>query len=95
VADVRVLDELILEAGAFYVMDRASATVVWNRGRWRRGQASATIKSLGRDGLQSQALCYPDKLRRIHYVDPEADKINKSWVFLTNNFELPPLAIAG
>ena len=35
---------------------------------------------------------YPDKLRRIHYVDPEADK---SLVFLTNNFELPPLVIAG
>ena len=34
----------------------------------------------------------PDKLRRIHYVDPEADK---SLVFLTNNFELPPLVIAG
>jgi len=34
---------------------------------------------------------YPDKLRRIHYVDAER---NKSFVFLTNNFELPALTIA-
>ncbi len=34
---------------------------------------------------------YPDKLRRIHYVDPDT---GKSLVFLTNNFELPALTIA-
>jgi hypothetical protein len=34
---------------------------------------------------------YPDKLRRIHYVDAETDK---SLVFLTNNFTLPAPTIA-
>ena len=34
---------------------------------------------------------YPDKLRRIHYVDGET---GKRFVFLTNNFELPALTIA-
>ena len=34
---------------------------------------------------------YPDKLRRIHYVDSET---SQSLVFLTNNFELPALVIA-
>ena len=34
---------------------------------------------------------YPDKLRRVHYVDADT---GKSLVFLTNNFELPALTIA-
>ena len=34
---------------------------------------------------------YPDKLRRIHYVDQAT---GKSLVFLTNNFELPALVVA-
>ena len=33
---------------------------------------------------------YPDKLRRIRYLDPEQDKL---LVFLTNNFSLPALTI--
>ena len=35
---------------------------------------------------------YPDKLRRIRYVDPET---NKSLTFITNQFELPALTIAA
>ena len=34
---------------------------------------------------------YPNKLRRIHYVDAQT---SKSLVFLTNNLELPALTIA-
>jgi Transposase DDE domain/Domain of unknown function (DUF4372) len=34
---------------------------------------------------------YPDKLRRVKYYDPEKDK---TYIFLTNNFELPAQAIA-
>jgi len=34
---------------------------------------------------------YPDKLRRVHYVDPAS---GKSLVFLTNNFHLSPAVIA-
>ncbi|MDA0347322.1 MAG: IS4 family transposase [Verrucomicrobia bacterium] len=35
---------------------------------------------------------YPEKLRRISYIDTET---GKRLVFLTNNFELPPLTIAA
>lgn len=38
-----------------------------------------------------QAKDYPDKLRRVKYYDSENDK---TLVFLTNNFTLPPLTIA-
>jgi hypothetical protein len=37
------------------------------------------------------ARAYPDALRRVTYCDPET---GKRLVFLTNNFTLPPLAIA-
>jgi len=38
-----------------------------------------------------QAKDYPDKLRRVKYYDSETDQ---TFVFLTNNFTLPPLVIA-
>jgi hypothetical protein len=114
-ADVRVLDELILEAGAFYVMDRAyvdfqrlhrfvleaafyvtrsKSNLRYRRLESRPVEAGTGVRSDQIIGLRmaSSLKRYPDKLRRIHYVDPEADK---SLVFLTNNFELPPLVIAG
>jgi hypothetical protein len=34
---------------------------------------------------------YPDKMRRIKYVDPQT---GKSYVFLSNNFEHAPKVIA-
>ena len=114
-ADVRVLDELILEAGAFYVRDRAyvdfgrlhrfvleaafyvtrsKSNLRYRRLESRSVEAGTGIRSDQIIGLRTASSLkrYPDKLRRIHYVDPEADK---SLVFLTNNFELPPLVIAG
>ena len=42
-------------------------------------------------GSQSSLQAFPDKLRRVHYVDAES---SKSLVFLTNNLELPALTIA-
>jgi len=41
-------------------------------------------------GFYSRA-AYPDRLRRIRYLDPES---NRLLVFLTNNFSLPPLIVA-
>ena len=38
-----------------------------------------------------QAKDYPDKIRRVKYYDNETDQ---TFVFLTNNFTLPPLTIA-
>jgi IS4 transposase len=40
--------------------------------------------------LQRSAEHYPDRLRRVSYKDPETGKV---LVFLTNNFDLPPLII--
>jgi hypothetical protein len=113
-ADVRVLDELILEPGSFYVMDRgyvdfrrlycfvlASAFFVTrsksglklNRLESRPVDPSTGVRSDQIVWLRnpSSVKHYPDKLRRIHYVDAQTEK---SLTFLTNNFELPPLTIA-
>ena len=114
VHDVNVLDEIDLEAGAFYVMDRGyidferlyrftlesaffvvrTKTNVLLQRRYSRPVDKAT-------GLRSDhtviltsygsATAYPDALRRVTYCDPETGKRLK---FLTNNFTLPPLAIA-
>jgi hypothetical protein len=113
-ADVRVFDELVLEAGAFYVMDRgyvdfkrlyrfvlASAFYVtrtkknlqFNRLESRPIESGSGIRSDQIVWLRnlSSVKHYPDKLRRIHYVDKDT---GKSLVFLTNNFDLPALVIA-
>ena len=42
------------------------------------------------DGVKTSKI-YPEKLRRIKYVDGEN---NKTLVFLTNNFSLPPSTVA-
>jgi transposase len=113
-ADVRVLDELVLEPGAFYVMDRgyvdfqrlygfvlAAAFFVtrcktnlqFNRLESRPVDSATGVRS---DQMiwrrhPSSIQHYPDKLRRIHYVDAQT---GKSLVFLTHNFALPALTIA-
>ena len=113
-ADVRILDELVLEPGSFYIMDRgyvdfrrlycfvlAAAFFVT---RSKAGLKLNRLQSRPVDpatGVRSDQIVwlanvssirhYPDKLRRIHYVDAQR---NKSFVFLTNNFELPAVTIA-
>lgn len=113
-ADVHILDELMAEPGAFYVLDRgyvdferlyrfvlASAFFVT---RTKRGIQLRRLKSQPVDrscGLRSDhivwlsnpqsAAHYPDRLRRVSYRDPADGKV---LVFLTNNFDLPALAIA-
>lgn len=105
-ADVRILDDLVLEAGAFYVMDRgyldfqrlyrfvlASAFYVtrsktnlkFNRLESRLVEEKTGIRSDQIVGLRNPSSLrhYPDKLRHIHFVDPET---SQSFVFLTNNF---------
>ncbi len=114
VHDVNVLDHLIPEPGAIYIMDRAyldfqrlyqlhqcSAIFVTrsktNTGL-RRLYSHKVDKSTGVRCDQTVVLTgyyskkdYPEKLRRIKYFD--ADK-GRSFVFLTNQFTLPPLIIA-
>ena len=113
-ADVRVLDELVLEPGAFYVMDRgyvdfqrlycfvlaaaffvtrSKTNLQFNRLESRLVDSSTGVRSDQIIWLRNPSTIphYPDKLRRIHYVDAET---GKSLVFLTNHFTLPALTIA-
>lgn len=113
-ADVRILDELVLEPGSFYVMDRGyvdfrrlycfvlAAAFFVTRSKVRLKLQRLESRPVPPDsGVRSDQIVwlanlssiqhYPDKLRRIHYVDPDT---GKSLVFLTNNFELPALTIA-
>ena len=113
-ADVRILDELILEPGSFYVMDRgyvafrrlycfvlaaaffvtrSKSGIKFNRLESRPVDPATGVRSDQVVWLANVASIkhYPDKLRRIHYVDSDT---GKSFVFLTNNFELPALTIA-
>ena len=113
-ADVTILDELVLEPGSFYVMDRgyvdfrrlscfvlAAAFFVtrsksglqFNRLESRPVDSSTGVRSDQIVWLRNLSSIehYPNKLRRIHYVDAQT---SKSLVFLTNNLELPALTIA-
>jgi hypothetical protein len=114
VHDVNVLDELFIEAGAIYVMDRGyvdfarlhriqrqSAFFVTRAKKnfnFRRLYSAQVDKATGLlfdqtivlNGFYS-ARDYPDKLRRVGFLDTER---NKRLVFLTNNFILPALTIA-
>jgi hypothetical protein len=113
-ADVNVLDDLVLEPGAFYVMDRGYVDfdrlyrfVLAGAFFVTRAKAGLRIHRLesrpvdGSTGVRSDQIVwltlrrslerYPDRFRRVSYRDPET---NKGLVFLTNNFDLPPLVIA-
>jgi len=82
----------IHQAGAFFVTRAKS-----NFG-FRRLYSHRVDKSTGLKSDQTVVLTgyyakkdYPEKLRRIRYLDSETEKI---FVFLTNNFILPSLTIA-
>ena len=112
--DVNVLDYLIPESGAFYIMDRgyldyarlhiltrfSSFFVIRSKTnlKFRRLYSHPVEKETGLRCDQTIVLTgfysaknYPDKLRRIKYFDSETDR---TFVFLTNNFALPPLTIS-
>ncbi len=112
--DVNILDELVVEPGAFYIMDRgyidfarlyaltlraaffvtrAKGNLAYRRCSYRRVEKSTGLRSdqtiLLRGPKTSQR--YPMPLRRITYFDADT---RKRLVFVTNNFDLPALAIA-
>lgn len=112
--DVNILDQLILEPGAFYVMDRAyidflrlyrfnrCAAFFVTRGksnlRFKRISAAVVDKTTGLRCDQTIRLTgfyseqhYPDTLRRVRFYDEEQ---KRTFVFLTNNFDVPALTIA-
>jgi hypothetical protein len=114
VHDVNILDELILEPGSYYLMDRAyidfarlykiNTELCFFVTRAKKNLNFCRVYSAQLD-RQSGLICdqiikltlaksaneYPDRLRRIKYYDKETEK---TLVFLTNNFEVPPLIIA-
>jgi IS4 transposase len=115
VHDVNVLDRIVPEAGAFYVMDRgyidferlfmltlsSAFFVVRTKSNvlLQRRYSHPVDKSRGVRSDQTvilssfeSASVYPDPLRRVRYFDEETDK---RLTFLTNNFTLPALTIAG
>lgn len=112
--DVNILDDLLLEVGAFYIMDRGyldfgrlytfhqSLAFFITRAKgnfqFRRLYSHPIDKSTGLKCDQTIVLTsfypakeYPEKLRRIHYVDKETEQ---NLVFLTNCFTLPAITIA-
>lgn len=114
VHDVKILDLLIYEAGAFYVIDKgyydfkrlyrldqAKAFFVIRAKKnlkFKRLYSRSIDKSTGlrcdqviRLTGQKSAIAYPDKLRRIKFYDVSKPK---TYVFLTNNFEIDALTIA-
>ena len=112
-ADVAFLDDLLIEAGAIYIMDRGyldfarlhrfTDDAAFFVTRTKRGIRFRRLVSQPVDfstGLISDHIVglatrearrdYPDRLRRVRYVDPDT---KKRLVFLTNNFTLPAFAI--
>lgn len=113
VHDVNILDILLYEAGAFYVIDKgyydfkrlyrmenAKSFFVIRAKRnlkFRRIYSRPVDKTTGLrcDQVikltgQKPSKSYPDKLRRVKFIDY---KKGKTYVFLTNNFELDALTI--
>jgi Domain of unknown function (DUF4372)/Transposase DDE domain len=112
--DVKVLDELIFEPFAIYLLDKgyldfarlfriqsASAFFVTRAKKnlaFQRRYSCQVDKTLGVQCDQVIKLtthysgkAYPDKLRRVKYYDKEQ---RKTYVFLTNNFEITALEVA-
>jgi transposase len=113
VHDVKILNQIIFETGAFYIMDKgyydferlylidqAKAFFVIRAKRnikFKRLYSHTVNKTTGLKCDQTikltgakTSLLYPDKLRRIKFFD---EKKSKTYVFLTNNFELDPFVI--
>ena len=115
VHDVNILDVLIPEPGAIYVMDKAYldferlyhldqcaaffVTRAKSNTKLKRLYSRAVDKSTGVKCDQVVVLtgyytkkAYPEKLRRVKFFDAEN---NRRFVFLTNQFGLPPETIAS
>ena len=79
-------------AGAFFVT-RAKAGLRIHRLESRPVDGSPGVRSdqIVWLTLRRSLERYPDRFRRVSYRDPET---NRGLVFLTNNFDLPPLVVA-
>jgi hypothetical protein len=114
VHDVNILDELMVEAGAIYILDKAYIDFARLYGIHKslayfvtRAKKNFNYKRLcshpkdKRAGIRSDqavtikgfyaGIDYPERLRRISYVDKMLDK---RLIFLSNNFDLPASTVA-
>jgi hypothetical protein len=112
--DVNVLDELVFEPCAIYLLDKgyldfarlfrlhSAAAFFVTRAKtnlaFQRRYSCQVDKTLGVQCDQmiklttpSSGKAYPDQLRRVKYYDKEQ---RKTYVFLTNNFEISALEVA-
>jgi transposase len=112
--DVNALDYLLVEAGAFYILDRGyidferlyslhqqqAYFVIRAKSNldFHRLYSHNVDRSTGLRCDQTVLLAgintakdYPDKLRRIKYVDEQKDR---TLVFLTNNFHITSFSVA-
>jgi len=112
--DVNILDELVFEPLAFYLMDKGYLDF---ERLYRIAQASAFFVTRAKTNLSFKRIysrevdkqtglrcdqtiklttyysrkAYPEKLRRVKYYDKEQ---GKTYVFLTNNFEIAAAEVA-
>ena len=112
--DVNILDELVFEPLAIYLMDKGYTDFAR---LYRINQASAFFVTRAKSNLACSLVCsrkvekelglrcdqtikltiyksrkaYPVSLRRVKYFDREQ---NKTYVFLTNNFEITAMQVA-
>src|SRR5882762_4762098 len=91
VHEVNILDQLLPEPGAFYIMDRGFLDF---ERLYRFHEAGSFFVTRGKSNLQVQRFYshqgFEAPLRRIRFKDPETAK---TLIFLTNNFVLPALTI--
>ena len=113
VHDVNILDNLMVEAGAIYILDKAyidyarlysiHKSQAFFVTRAKKNFNCKRFYSHPKDvkaGIRSDqtvmlkgyyaGIDYPEKLRRISYIDKILDK---RFIFLTNNFDLPAITI--
>lgn len=113
--EVNSLDHLPIEAGSYYVMDkayidfgrlyrmhkagaffitRAKENFTFVRRSSRPVEKSSGLKCDQTVQLKNYKVlvAYPDVIRRIKYYDKE---IEKEFVFITNNFEISAMDVAG
>jgi hypothetical protein len=99
---IYVMDRGYVDFGRLYRIQQARAFFVTrakSNFRFYVNRSNPIDRSTGLRCDQVISLCtaksktlYPERLRRIRYIDPET---GKSLTFLTNNFELSPLTIAA
>src|SRR5882672_10023221 len=89
--EVNILDQLVPEPGAFYIMDRGFLDF---ERLYRFHQAGSFFVTRGKSNLKIQRFyshqSFQAPLRRIRFKDPETAK---TLVFLTHNFVLPAFTI--